>query len=82
MTQEVQGEIAVESDVEVDSSSNLSIENSDSNQGVEIGIFRRGSVELHFGRVEELYDLWPVPTCIISDGPYGVGGFPGDLNGV
>ena len=21
---------------------------------------------------------WPTPTCIISDGPYGIGGFPGD----
>ena len=21
---------------------------------------------------------WPVPTCIISDGPYGVSGYPGD----
>ena len=26
----------------------------------------------------ELYDQWESPTTIIADGPYGVGGFPGD----
>lgn len=40
--------------------------------------FMRGSVSIHFGRVEDLYATWPAPTCIISDGPYGVNGFPGD----
>ena len=29
-------------------------------------------------RPSNLYDQWPSPTCIISDGPYGVSGFPGD----
>lgn len=24
------------------------------------------------------YDRWPAPTVIVVDGPYGVGGFPGD----
>ncbi len=41
-------------------------------------IFRRGEVEIHFGRSENAYTPWPRPTCIISDGPYGVSGFPGD----
>ena len=36
---------------------------------------------LHFfcGDALELYDKWDTPTVIISDGPYGVNGFPGDL---
>lgn len=33
---------------------------------------------LHAGRVEEVYDEWEAPDLIISDGAYGVGGFPGD----
>lgn len=33
---------------------------------------------VHFGRAEDLYSRWPTPTCIIVDGPYGIGGFPGD----
>ena len=41
-------------------------------------VFRRGEVAIHFDRAENLYDEWPVPTCIIADGPYGVSGFPGD----
>ncbi|WP_139418877.1 DNA methyltransferase [Chryseobacterium mulctrae] len=28
----------------------------------------------------DLYDDWLKPTVIISDGPYGIGGFPGDPN--
>jgi len=42
------------------------------------GVVRRGDVSIHFDRAENLYGEWPAPTCIISDGPYGVGGFPGD----
>jgi len=26
----------------------------------------------------EVYDQWPSPTCIVSDGPYGLGKFPGE----
>lgn len=26
----------------------------------------------------ECYELWPAPTVIFVDGPYGIGGFPGD----
>ena len=40
--------------------------------------FARDDVKIHFERAERLYSDWPKPTCIISDGPYGVSGFPGD----
>lgn len=40
---------------------------------------QRGAVSIYFDRAENLYDLWPSPTCIVSDGPYGLSGFPGDL---
>ncbi|HUT60521.1 MAG TPA: DNA methyltransferase [Phycisphaerae bacterium] len=40
--------------------------------------FTRRQVSIHFDRAEALYANWPSPTCIISDGPYGVNGFPGD----
>ena len=33
---------------------------------------------LHQGNVLHAYDKWPSPSAIISDGAYGVGGFPGD----
>lgn len=36
------------------------------------------SAELAFGDVLGYYRRWPEPTAIIVDGPYGVGGFPGD----
>lgn len=35
-------------------------------------------VTLFFDSAENLYSRWPAPACIISDGPYGVNGFPGD----
>jgi DNA methylase len=41
-------------------------------------VFRRADVAIHLDRAERLYAQWPSPTCIISDGPYGVSGFPGD----
>ena len=41
--------------------------------------FTLGSMSIHFSHAETLYNQWPVPTCIIVDGPYGVAGFPGDL---
>src|SRR5438876_5065934 len=40
--------------------------------------FRREDAIVHFDRAEQLYAQWPSPTCIVSDGPYGVSGFPGD----
>lgn len=33
---------------------------------------------LHRGDVRDVYVEWPRPSLIISDGAYGVGGFPGD----
>ncbi len=43
-------------------------------------VFQRGDVSICFNRAEDLYSQWPTPTCLISDGPYGVSGFPGDEN--
>lgn len=40
--------------------------------------FRRDNVTIHFSPAQKLYGSWPSPTCIIADGPYGIGGFPGD----
>lgn len=37
-----------------------------------------GDVVITFAPAEQLYDQWPTPICIISDGPYGIGGYPGD----
>lgn len=31
-----------------------------------------------FGDALHFYDTWPTPAVIVSDGAYGVGGFPGD----
>lgn len=38
-----------------------------------------GTIHLFHGDAIELYDTWESPTVIVSDGPYGVNGFPGDL---
>ena len=48
---------------------------------IEQNRFRRGVVEVCFGPAESFYLEWPEPVCIICDGPYGVGGYPGDLMG-
>ena len=37
------------------------------------------SIHLFCNDALELYDSWESPVVIISDGPYGVNGFPGDL---
>jgi site-specific DNA-methyltransferase (adenine-specific) len=36
------------------------------------------SVHIALGDAIHLYDRWPSPVAIISDGAYGVAGFPGD----
>ena len=36
------------------------------------------SVSIHPVPAEDAYASWPTPTCIVSDGPYGIGGYPGD----
>ena len=33
---------------------------------------------IHKGDAMSWYDVWPSPTVIISDGPYGLGSYPGD----
>jgi hypothetical protein len=38
-----------------------------------------GGATVEFGDALDRYPSWPAPTVIISDGPYGVAGFPGDL---
>jgi site-specific DNA-methyltransferase (adenine-specific) len=40
--------------------------------------FERDGCIIAFDYAEKLYAAWPRPICIISDGPYGVNGFPGD----
>jgi len=47
-------------------------------QPAEGEVYTRGQVSIHFDHAENLYGAWPTPICIISDGPYGVNGFPGD----
>jgi site-specific DNA-methyltransferase (adenine-specific) len=37
-----------------------------------------GKIVMHNDNVTDLYDKWKTPIIIISDGPYGIGGFPGD----
>jgi len=37
-------------------------------------------VHLHNGDSLELYDDWPSPSCIVSDGGYGILGFEGDTS--
>lgn len=34
--------------------------------------------QLSFGDAMSFYDVWPKPTVIIADGPYGLASFPGD----
>lgn len=41
-------------------------------------VYTRGQASIHFDHAENLYEEWPSPICLISDGPYGVSGFPGD----
>jgi len=36
------------------------------------------NIHVYNNDVLDLYDKWETPTAIISDGPYGISGFPGD----
>lgn len=38
-------------------------------------LYTRDQVSIYFDYAEKLYAAWPTPTCIISDGPYGVNGY-------
>ena len=40
--------------------------------------FELDGVHLDFADAMDRYEHWPRPTVIIVDGPYGVGGYPGD----
>jgi site-specific DNA-methyltransferase (adenine-specific) len=44
----------------------------------EATMFRRDESVIYQGDVSHLYHSWERPIVIISDGPYGVSGFPGD----
>lgn len=35
-------------------------------------------IEIHCGNFLNVSKSWKAPTVIVSDGPYGIGGFPGD----
>ena len=37
-----------------------------------------GPTHIHYGDALDAYDAWSSPTCIIADGPYGLGKYPGD----
>jgi len=37
-----------------------------------------GTVQVELADAYDRYPVWPTPTVIVSDGAYGVGGFPGD----
>lgn len=39
---------------------------------------RIGATHIHFGDALAAYDEWLRPACIIADGPYGLGKFPGE----
>lgn len=41
-------------------------------------VFRIGSATIYQHDALRLYGEWPRPVVIVSDGAYGVGGFPGD----
>src|SRR5215475_2722480 len=39
---------------------------------------RIASASLSLGNALDFYSEWDRPTCIISDGPYGLGKYPGE----
>jgi len=41
--------------------------------------FTMDGISLYSGDAMEFYKSWPTPIVIVSDGPYGISGFPGDL---
>ena len=41
-------------------------------------VFSDNNLELHHASALDVYGEWETPTVILSDGAYGVGGFPGD----
>ncbi len=47
-----------------------------------VPVERVGSAFLHQADALAMYEHWPRPTCIIADGPYGLGKFPGEPHSV
>jgi len=41
-------------------------------------VYRVDGASVYFGDALELYDKWPPPVVIVSDGAYGLDSFPGD----
>ncbi|MCY4491438.1 MAG: DNA methyltransferase [Thaumarchaeota archaeon] len=41
--------------------------------------FQHAQIEIHGKDVLSLYENWPTPTVIMSDGPYGLNSYNGDL---
>ena len=39
---------------------------------------RLGAASVHHGDAMSVYDEWRAPACIIADGPYGLGKYPGE----
>ena len=48
----------------------------------QLGYYRREYSTIYWQPAEHVYNEWPAPTCVISDGPYGLSAFPGDLHDV
>jgi len=40
--------------------------------------YKSHGIEVFLGDTQNYYSHWETPTCIISDGPYGLGKFPGE----
>lgn len=40
--------------------------------------FEHGDIRIFCADALQVYDQWPSPVAIVVDGPYGIGGFPGD----
>jgi len=49
-------------------------------QAPETNFYQDELVQVHYGDSLDFYEAWQAPTCIISDGAYGVLGFEGDTS--
>lgn len=49
-------------------------------QAPDTNLYRDDLVQVHFGDSLDFYSEWQQPTCIVSDGAYGVLGFEGDTS--
>jgi hypothetical protein len=54
------------------------IETAPEEEGAEQTTRQVGSAQITRADALSCYADWPTPTVIVSDGPYGVGGYPGD----